>query len=152
MVLNPGSSSMIRRDCVEQVGLFDETLHGAEDLEMWCRLTAHYQTAKILEPLTFVRIHSANVSSQAKKMETYHQLAYQRIAEKLPTLPHRWFWKRILLARMRRGEACMHFEAGNRRHALRRLWLSFLACPVTSGKGKLLIRLRMAIHYLLARS
>ena len=37
------SSVMIRRTCFDQVGLFDETLHGSQDDDMWIRIAGCYR-------------------------------------------------------------------------------------------------------------
>ena len=144
-----GSGAMIKRQCFAATGMFDELLRGAEDLEMWCRIANQFTIAKLLEPLTIVRDHPASVSSQAAKMEAYHRVALERLFGGLPQLPYRWLWKRLVLARMHRGVAGMHFEAHNRSGALRSLGRSFIACPLMSGQGRPLIRLRMTFRYLL---
>ena len=144
-----GSGALIKRECFKIVGNFDELLRGAEDLEMWCRIANQFTIARLLEPLTVVRSHPASVSSQAEKMERYHRVALKRLFLGLPHLQYRWLWRRIVLARMHRGVAGMHFEAHNRFGALLSLCRSCLACPITSGHGRCLVRLRMMVRYLL---
>lgn len=145
-----GSAAVVRRDCFEAVGFFDEDLRGGEDFEMWCRLATRYQLAKLLEPLTYSRIHPASVSAQAEKMEAYHKVTLHHLFEHLPDLPYRWWWRRVVAARLHRGVAGMHYDAGNRAASLRSLWRSFWACPLTSGVGPPLLRTRLAIRYLLS--
>jgi glycosyltransferase involved in cell wall biosynthesis len=42
---------VIKRECLEQVGLFDQTLPSFEDLDLFLRLAEHYDFAHVHEPL-----------------------------------------------------------------------------------------------------
>jgi glycosyltransferase involved in cell wall biosynthesis len=73
----PASTVMIRRSSLDQVGLFNPTfIHGQEDLEMWVRLCAAYDSAFIAEPLLKLRIHSQRMTSQLNmgQFEKNHKL------------------------------------------------------------------------------
>ena len=50
-------SAVIRRECLEQVGYFNENLPSLEDLELFIRLSRHCDFYHILEPL--VRYHES---------------------------------------------------------------------------------------------
>ncbi len=55
----PASTVMIRRSCLDRVGMFNPTfIHGQEDLEMWVRLASIYDSFYIPEPLIKYRLHS----------------------------------------------------------------------------------------------
>ena len=61
----PASSVMIRRSCLDKVGLFNPAfIHGQEDLEMWVRLAAVFDSAYIPEPLLKLRIHTHRMTVQ----------------------------------------------------------------------------------------
>lgn len=79
--MNNSSSSMVRRCCFEQVGLFDRSLKSAEDMDMWLRLAANYQFAVVKEPLTFYRQHSSSMSNNRpiviQSMRTVIERAFQ---------------------------------------------------------------------------
>lgn len=144
------SNVIIHRECFHKVGLFDESLQGAEDFEMWIRLAAEYNIGRLQEDLVFVRVHHSSMSFHAEKMRENQLNAIRKIFSlKLP-IKHRWFWNHVVIARMHRGVAWMYYEHGNRCAALAELWESFLACPITSGKSTPLIRLRMAINFFLS--
>lgn len=49
---------MVRHEVFEQVGYFDESMHLAEDIDLWTRIFRLYPIAPIPELLTLVRIHS----------------------------------------------------------------------------------------------
>jgi glycosyltransferase involved in cell wall biosynthesis len=55
------SSVMIRRDCFEKVGLFDESLKQCEDVDMTLRLARYYPIDYILKPLSGYRYHEKNM-------------------------------------------------------------------------------------------
>jgi len=54
---------MVRRDCLNAVGLFDESLHSVEDRELWLRVAAQYRIACIPKVLCRKRCHDSNISS-----------------------------------------------------------------------------------------
>lgn len=144
-----GSGAMIHRECFAKVGMFDESLRSVEDLDMWLRIAAEFRMARVLETLVFVRTHSTSMSTVAVTMEANHRKVIQKTFGSLPHLRENRFWKHVALARMHRGVAWMHYQAGNRANALRSLWRSFIACPLTSGRTEPFIRLRMAARFLL---
>jgi glycosyltransferase involved in cell wall biosynthesis len=49
------SAVMMRRDLLEKVGLFDETLPACEDYDLWLRIAAHYPIYLLDEPLVVKR-------------------------------------------------------------------------------------------------
>lgn len=53
-------SVVIRRDCVERLGGFDERLPFTADWEMWLRVSLHFDVAYLTEPLIRYRRHDAN--------------------------------------------------------------------------------------------
>jgi len=46
------SSAMIKRECFQKVGLFDESLFQVQEYDLWLRLALHYPIGFINEPLT----------------------------------------------------------------------------------------------------
>lgn len=58
----PGAA-VIRRECLEQVGLFDEALFGCEDADLWLRLAyAGYAFGYVDVPLFSYRVHSDSIT------------------------------------------------------------------------------------------
>lgn len=51
-------TAIVRRDCFDEVGLFDTSLRTGEDWDMWMRLAAHYEAARVARPLVTVRAAS----------------------------------------------------------------------------------------------
>lgn len=54
------SSVVVRREALARAGLFDPTLRGAEDLELWLRLALAGPFVAVEEPLTRYRRHEGN--------------------------------------------------------------------------------------------
>ena len=54
---------MVKRECYEKVGPYDETLSVGEDYQMWVRILRHYDLRYIPLPLAKYRCHQGNISS-----------------------------------------------------------------------------------------
>ncbi|MGB9596142.1 MAG: glycosyltransferase family 2 protein [Candidatus Poribacteria bacterium] len=58
-----GSTVMMRRECLDKVGYYDESLRADPDGDMWFRLLKNgYKFGHISEPLVKYRLHQNNVS------------------------------------------------------------------------------------------
>lgn len=60
-------SSMVRRDALDDVGFFDESIPLAIDYDLWLRLSAKYRFDYIDEPLVEYRTGHANLSRRAEE-------------------------------------------------------------------------------------
>ena len=81
-----GSVPMVRRCCLETVGLFQRFPFACEDWDMWLRIAACYQFKVIKEILVYYRASSASLSRSkvndpVKKLKDIEQ-SYQHILEK----------------------------------------------------------------------
>lgn len=54
------SGVLIKKDCFEKTGYFDETLKGAEDWDMWIRISQYFEIDYVDEILVHVRLHKSN--------------------------------------------------------------------------------------------
>jgi len=54
---------LIRKECFEKVGLFDSSLDGQEDWDMWIRIAKYYKFVLIKIPLVKYRIHHNQISN-----------------------------------------------------------------------------------------
>ena len=71
-------SVVVRRQCFEQVGLFDCTLRSVEDWDMWIRIASVYPFAVTPFPLVYYRQHPSNMSKNWRVMEQ----AFQQVITK----------------------------------------------------------------------
>jgi glycosyltransferase involved in cell wall biosynthesis len=79
-LVSGGSAALIRRECFEQCGGFDESLSACEDWEMWYRIAGHYSIRILREPLVLVRRHSKSMQGDTPRMlrnriEVFHRFA-----------------------------------------------------------------------------
>jgi glycosyltransferase involved in cell wall biosynthesis len=80
------STAVVRRECLDAVGWFDESLTtcGAEDWDVWLRLARRSAIAYLDEPLVYYRQHSYNTSLLAV-FESYRLVLDKSFAD--PGLP-----------------------------------------------------------------
>ncbi len=58
----PAMTVIIRRQCLEDVGMFDETLQAIDDWDLWIRVFSRWKVGFIDRPLVKYRIHGNNLS------------------------------------------------------------------------------------------
>jgi glycosyltransferase involved in cell wall biosynthesis len=81
-----GSTPIVRRECFERAGLFDETLRSCEDVEMWVRLSVltPFTLRLIPEPLTGYRVRPGSLTVSFDNFLAASRLAVQRFQQYLP--------------------------------------------------------------------
>ncbi len=79
-----GSAAMVRRDCFEKTGFFDQNLRFAEDWEMWIRVARNYSFAAIKEPLVYYRHHPNNKSQHYTKTIDNFRLIVEKSFQSVP--------------------------------------------------------------------
>ena len=57
------STVLLRRSCLDEVGMFDESMRSHEDIELWLRVCQKWKVALVNKPLTHRRQGSANMTS-----------------------------------------------------------------------------------------
>jgi hypothetical protein len=75
---------MIRRACLDRVGLFDESMVTCEDLDLYRRLAEHYRFEKIDLPLVKFRIHSESTQRKHAAMAKGWEMTIDKIAGYTP--------------------------------------------------------------------
>jgi glycosyltransferase involved in cell wall biosynthesis len=83
------SATVIRRECLAKVGLFDESLRRVEDYDLWFRLARHYELAYVDEALLLYRIHPSSLSRNHLAMRLGELLVVRRALEADPGLAER---------------------------------------------------------------
>ncbi len=73
-VIGSTSSAMIKRFCLEAVGMFDEQFPSRQDLDLWIRIAAKYNIEYVPEALTIHHIHKNRISSDHAAKIKGHEL------------------------------------------------------------------------------
>lgn len=92
-VVSSGSGVLIRRDCFEKVGLFDERMQAFEDWDMWIRLAKYYQFDFSPDTLVRIRRHNNNMQRDISHMFKNSLVFFDKWIQNLPTnsrIPSTW--------------------------------------------------------------
>jgi glycosyltransferase involved in cell wall biosynthesis len=82
-----GSVAMVRRVCLDEVGLFEPRLsrfNVNEDWEMWLRISARYPFKAIKEPLVYYRQTIGSASKRWETMEESFQIVIEKTFDAAP--------------------------------------------------------------------
>jgi glycosyltransferase involved in cell wall biosynthesis len=149
------SSVMVPKDYFNRLGLFDESLVGTEDMEMWWRIASLAPIVKTTERLTLYRVHTGSISHNADGMLSNHIRLLDKAFSSLAPLRQHPHWRRIAEARMYREVAFMRFSGGDRTGALRDLLRSGCRWPLAlrdhQARRNHLGRAKMFLRYSLVR-
>jgi glycosyltransferase involved in cell wall biosynthesis len=86
----PMPTVIIRHECLDTIGLFDETLHYCEDYDLWLRICRSWELDFINEPLALYRLSQGQKSKNRRRMvDDTIQIKRKAISENaiLKTLP-----------------------------------------------------------------
>jgi len=106
------SVPLLRRRCLDEAGLFDETLIGAQDRDMWLRIARRHSLAFVPDSLVRCFIHGRQMTTDlTAKIRAKQQLLkkYRQDLEEHPSI-HARHWIRLAL---------LCFAAGRHRSARR---------------------------------
>jgi len=78
------SSILVLRQCLERVGLFDESMVACEDLDLYRRIAKYYGFHKIDLPLVKIRIHGANTQGGFATMAKGWETTIRKISQDTP--------------------------------------------------------------------
>lgn len=91
-IIECGSVAMVRRSCLDVVGIFDENLtqyNVNEDWDMWLRIAARYPFKVVKEPLVYYRQVPSSASRNWHKMEESFRIVIEKaFANASPELLH----------------------------------------------------------------
>ncbi|MGB7444911.1 MAG: glycosyltransferase family A protein [Coleofasciculaceae cyanobacterium] len=80
-----GSTPLIRRSCLEAVGLFAKDVTPSDDWEMWLRLASQFHFGVVKEPLIRYRQHASNSSKKSQVMLETSRTIIERTFASAPT-------------------------------------------------------------------
>lgn len=78
------SSIIVLRECLDRVGLFDESMIACEDLDLYRRIAKYYEFHKIDLPLVKVRIHGDNTQAEFSTMAKGWEVTISKISQDTP--------------------------------------------------------------------
>ena len=113
------STVMVRRDCLEPLGCFDEAMLACEDYDMWLRVAGRFQLGYIETPLAKWRSHEGNWSLSKENWD-YEVLLTDKV---IRLYPHLETLKNKRLARIYYGYGIHYFHSksfGDARRYFRR--------------------------------
>jgi glycosyltransferase involved in cell wall biosynthesis len=84
-IVSSGSGVLIKRECLEKTGYFDEDLKSAEDWDMWLRLAKHFEFDYSDKNLVKIRKHSKNMQNNNIFMFKSYFYFLNKWANELPT-------------------------------------------------------------------
>jgi glycosyltransferase involved in cell wall biosynthesis len=143
------SSALIRRGCLERVGLFDTSLRSVEDRDMWLRVAAEFPALQVISPCWTYRLHPGQMNRHPRRMRLSYSLVLARFFRQHPQ------WRRLESAAwsyLYLDAAQCHLEAGNRSHALVFLGRSLLRRPWMLPLKRPWFRLKMMTRLILGES
>lgn len=94
------STTVVKKECFDKAGTFDENLPMAIDWHLWLRIACHYQFNYVDEPLLFYRCGHANMSRNTEKrfkcsdwvmewfLKTHGEMLEKKTVEKAFTLTY----------------------------------------------------------------
>ena len=132
------SAVMVRRELLDRVGLFDESLRGFEDPDLWIRLAAVSGYACIDEPLVEILRREHSVSRNLENMRKAALASLRKNRDLLPVGLRGAFW-RACLANVYTDYAKGAYRAGEVRAAVADTLRAFALSP--AGRGRLCLGL-----------
>jgi glycosyltransferase involved in cell wall biosynthesis len=118
------STVIVRKSCFEQCGVFDETLRGPEDWDMWLRIARHFDVLGLHSSLARIRQHSSNISTNVSIMLENERRA---IEKQVPFLGYLEYRKRLARLYLLNSDRSIH--KGDRLEAFRLLIRGVIAYP-----------------------
>lgn len=98
---------LVRKEYVDRIGRFDESLRYAEDYDLWLRLAYFHSFGHIERVFASVRKHSANMSRNSIKHNAYVLKVLKKvfalfpdILERVPMAKHRICWLTEAVAKL----------------------------------------------------
>ena len=129
----PCPTVSFRRSCVEQVGLFDETLRATEDRDLWVRIAQRYEVALIPEVLAYYRVSPQAMTTNPERMLQ----AQLRFVEKHYGSPGcGWRARRVALSWMYRQRAEALVARGQMRAAAWSALKAFAFYPLQASNAR----------------
>jgi len=130
------SSVVVRKQCFDTCGLFDESLKKVEDREMWIRLAKQYRFSCAPDCLVDYRLHGTAQNLKTEGMEQAYRTTLARAFADGP-LQHRRILRWKAYAFMHYDFSWIYHMSKRHRDAWRHVVWSLLDYPLPDWGGKL---------------
>jgi glycosyltransferase involved in cell wall biosynthesis len=124
------STVVVRRDCLDAVGMFNADLCPAEDRDLWVRIAARYPVAKLSSPLCWYREHENNISRAVSRMEQSEFKVLDNAFGRAGPLRGRRLLRRKACSRVAYSAAAMYGNSDQPGKAVRRMLRSCWLWPL----------------------
>ncbi len=101
------SASLIRKECFDRLGGFNDAYFGSGDWEMWLRIAEEYVVGYVSEELTKYRVHGANASHKLDRIWQDDQRLREWIRTRYDTYRTKGFDPSELTKAIAHNEACL---------------------------------------------
>lgn len=78
VVTSSGSGALVRKECFDKVGLFDESFRSTEDRDMWFRILKNYDSKYVNESLVTIMARKGSLSKNVSNMKIYQKKFIQK--------------------------------------------------------------------------
>ncbi|MCI1193140.1 glycosyltransferase family 2 protein [Calidifontimicrobium sp. SYSU G02091] len=132
-VAGSGSAVMARRELLDRVGGFDESLRSLEDVDMWMRLAAVTGYACIDEPLVVILKRPDSMSRNLEVMKKASVQVMKKNRHLLPAGMQGAYWRKCM-AGVHADFAKWRYREGQRLAALREVVTLLALSPIGQGR------------------
>jgi len=81
--VGPISSGIVKRECFEECGLFDETLPACQDWDIWIRIAKKYNFAFLEEPLVKYHLDNEKITTNPKAKAAGHRMILEKYMQRI---------------------------------------------------------------------
>lgn len=85
-VVGTTSAVVVKRECFDTAGFFDERLPSCQDWDMWIRIAKHYRFRRIREPLVRYYWHGSQISTTSQAVIRGHLAVLEKYQDEIRRL------------------------------------------------------------------
>ncbi len=101
------SAVLVKRQCFNELGGFNENYFGSGDWEMWMRVAEKHEIGFVPEPLTFYRVHGENASHKLDRIWRDDEMLREWISSRSSVYAGMGYGKAELDSAMAHNQACL---------------------------------------------
>jgi glycosyltransferase involved in cell wall biosynthesis len=109
---------VVRRSCLDEVGLFDPELRSSEDYHLWLRIARRFPITYLDQPLAIYRLHSTNLTRNRLDEQRWHLKALEKMLRLNPGVVDE-VGRDVIHFAIAFKTAYMYFDQGSHKEARR---------------------------------